>query len=102
MKYRTLAAFDRDYKSLPPEHQKLFRDMLASHLLPAIAAGALAGRASWPPRLRFHKIVGTSIYSITWSFSGPDGRATFHLESVDGEPVLVWRRIGTHDIYEQP
>jgi hypothetical protein len=45
----------------------------------------------------------TSIYSVTWSFSSPDGRATFHVEKADdGEPLLVWRRIGNHDIYEKP
>jgi hypothetical protein len=33
------------------------------------------------------------------SFTGPDGRATFHLDRDEtGHTVLVWRRIGTHDI----
>lgn len=101
MKYRTLAAFDRDYSALPPEHQKLFRETLTQHFLPALAAGALTGESPWPPRIRLHKIA-ESIYSITWSFTGPDGRATFHLEPSNEEPVLVWRRIGTHTIYRQP
>jgi hypothetical protein len=36
---------------------------------------------------------------MTWSFAGPDGRALFRLAEVAGEPVVVWLRIGNHDIY---
>ncbi|MGH3491519.1 MAG: hypothetical protein ACRDP8_26815 [Actinopolymorphaceae bacterium] len=43
------------------------------------------------------------MHSLTWSFSSPDGRATFHLETDEnGEPLLVWRRIGNHSIYQDP
>ena len=40
-------------------------------------------------------------YEMTWA---PDGRATFHYgEPVhEGEPHIVWRRIGTHDIFRDP
>jgi hypothetical protein len=32
-----------------------------------------------------------------------DARATFHLErTADGEPLLVWRRIGYYSIYQRP
>ncbi|MGH3908445.1 MAG: hypothetical protein ACRDTE_30300 [Pseudonocardiaceae bacterium] len=54
-------------------------------------------------RLRIHRLTGSGIYSVTWNFSSPDGRATFHLESAEGdEPLLVWRRIGDHSIYQRP
>lgn len=102
MKYRTTAAFDRDYAGLPPEHQKLFREMLRKHFLPAIDSGSFTGNPPWPRRLRVHQLTDTAIYSITWSFTGPDGRATFHLETKDGEPILIWRRIGLHDVYTRP
>jgi len=39
---------------------------------------------------------------MTWSFAGPDGRATFELVEVDGEPAIRWRRIGDHRIFEEP
>jgi len=42
------------------------------------------------------------IWEMTWSFSGPDGRATFALITVDGEVVLRWRRIGGHAIFRRP
>lgn len=103
MKYSTLSAFDRDYSKLPAEHQTTFRKILREHFLPAITAGSFTGTPPWPTRLRVHRLGGTAIYSITWNFTGPDGRATFHLETdKDGDPVLVWRRIGTHDIYDRP
>jgi hypothetical protein len=101
VKYRTAGAFDRDLAGLPAEHRALFLSVLRDHFLPAIAAGAFTGTPPWPKRLRVHQLAG-GVYSITWSFSGPDGRATFHLEREDDETILVWRRIGTHDIYDRP
>lgn len=44
----------------------------------------------------------TGIWEMTWSFAGPDGRATFELVEIDGEPAIRWRRIGTHAIYDEP
>jgi hypothetical protein len=38
---------------------------------------------------------------MTWA---ADGRATFEYgqEIRPGEPHIIWRRIGTHDIFRQP
>ncbi|WP_427893913.1 hypothetical protein ACQHIV_12660 [Kribbella sp. GL6] len=102
MKYRTASTFDRDLAGLPGDHRQMFLKILGEHFLPAIAAGSFTGTPPWPKRLRVHQLAG-GIYSITWSFTGPDGRATFHLERTDdGETILVWRRIGTHDVYDRP
>jgi hypothetical protein len=43
-----------------------------------------------------------SIWEMTWSFSGPDGRATFEWVSLEGEIQIRWRRIGGHEIYRKP
>jgi hypothetical protein len=44
--------------------------------------------------LRIHKI--GEVYSLTCSFSGPDGRALFTIgPDADGEPVLTWLTVGT-------
>jgi hypothetical protein len=48
--------------------------------------------------LRIHRI--GAAYSMTWSFSGPDGRALFRLAEVAGETVVVWLRVGNHGIYD--
>lgn len=103
MKYRTAAAFDRDFARLPVQHQQMFRTAVRDHLLPAIDAGSFTGDPPWPTRLRIHQLHGTDVYSLTWSFASPDGRATFHLTTDDaGDRVLVWRRTGTHRIYDRP
>jgi hypothetical protein len=103
VKYRRLASFDRDFSRLPREHRGLFLHVLREHFLRAISAGALTGSPSWPRRLRIHRLTNSGIYSLTWNFSSPDGRATFHLESTENDgPILVWRRIGDHSIYQDP
>ncbi|MGH3065227.1 MAG: hypothetical protein ACRDOF_02905 [Gaiellaceae bacterium] len=40
-------------------------------------------------------------YEMTWA---PDGRATFSYghSIVEGEPHIIWRRIGTHEILREP
>lgn len=103
MKYRSLESFRADFRRLPAEQQKLFLQAVHEHFLPAIEAGSFGGRPPWPKRLRIHRLSNTEIYSLTWNFASPDGRATFHLDKTDdGEPLLVWRRIGDHSIYHRP
>lgn len=97
MKYRRAASFDSDFSRLADDHQRMFLRVLREHFLPAVAAGAFTGSPSWPRRLRIHRLTDSAIYSLTWNFSSPDGRATFHVEStVADAPLLVWRRIGDH------
>ena len=95
MKYRTTAGFDAALAKLPREHRKLFTEAVRSHLIAALAAGAHRGTAPW----RIYKI--GEVYSLTWSFSGPDGRALFGISpDSDGQPLLTWLAIGYHDIYQ--
>jgi hypothetical protein len=44
----------------------------------------------------------TGVWEMTWSFTGPDGRATFEWVEVGGEPAIQWRRIGGHEIFGRP
>jgi len=103
VKYRSLESFRNDFRRLPAEHQQMFLLVLRQFFLPAIAAGSFSGVPPWPKRLRIHRLSNTEIYSLTWNFASPDGRATFHLDKMDdAEPLLVWRRIGDHAIYKNP
>jgi hypothetical protein len=44
-----------------------------------------------------------NIWEMTWSFAGPDGRATFQfLDLGDGEFAIRWRRIGGHAVFGEP
>jgi hypothetical protein len=42
------------------------------------------------------------IQLMTWSFRGPDGRATFEWVQIDGALAVRWRRILGHSIFKQP
>jgi hypothetical protein len=41
------------------------------------------------------------VWELTWA---PDGRATFEYGDPvrAGDPHIIWRRVGTHDIFRQP
>ncbi len=41
-------------------------------------------------------------WEMTWSFAGPDGRATFEWITIDGEQAVRWRRVGGHEILNDP
>lgn len=52
--------------------------------------------------LRVKGIQGApGIFEMTWA---PDGRATFQYgeERRPGDPHVIWRRIGTHEIFGRP
>ncbi|HEY8637632.1 MAG TPA: hypothetical protein VIL64_00215 [Solirubrobacteraceae bacterium] len=54
------------------------------------------------PGLRVKRVQGyAGVWEMTWA---PDGRATFQYgdEIVHGEPHIIWRRIGTHDVFRRP
>jgi hypothetical protein len=56
-----------------------------------------------PSKLRVKAVVGVAgIWEMTWSFSGPDGRATFEWVEIDGEAGIRWRRIGGHAVLTEP
>ena len=52
--------------------------------------------------LRVKRVQATAgVWEMTWA---PNGRATFEYgnERRAGEPHVIWRRVGTHDIFERP
>lgn len=67
------------------------------------AAGGSGVPLRWPTKLRMKDVEGAKgIWEMTWSFSGPDGRATFEYVEIDGEPAIRWRRFGGHEIFRDP
>ena len=91
-----LASFWRDWSSLTPTQQRAFRQAVGRFIVDLkTGRGMRAG-------LRVKRVQGLrGVWEMTWA---PDGRATFHFgEAVHpGEPHIVWRRIGTHDIFRRP
>jgi hypothetical protein len=67
-------------------------------LRPALDAEAHRALCRGPRAMRIHKIGAD--YSMSWSFAGSDGRALFRLDEVAGETVVVWWRVGNHEIYD--
>jgi hypothetical protein len=102
VKYETTPAFDADFKRLTEDEQKLFRKALTA-FIPAADRLAADPAARWPKSLRVKDVEGAAgIWEMTWSFSGPDGRATFEWITIDGERAIRWRRVGVHEVFKEP
>lgn len=102
MKFERTASFDSDWRRLAETDRKLFRDQVRAFHDAAEQQVAQPGSA-WPKRLRVKAVTSApGIWEMTWSFSGPDGRATFEWIEIDGEPAIRWRRIGDHSVFKRP
>jgi hypothetical protein len=102
VKYELTERFEADWKRLSPEERRLFRQAIAA-VNEAYRQRGDRALPRWPAHLRIKAVHGHSgVWELTWSFAGPDGRATFELTNVDGEPAIRWRRIGDHRIFTQP
>jgi hypothetical protein len=92
--YEVLASFWRDWRSLTAQQQRAFRQAVEQ-----FTADLQAG--TFRPGLRIKRVQGSAgVWELTWA---ADGRATFEYgEEIDGQPHIVWRRVGTHDIFRRP
>lgn len=103
MKYQTTPRFQKDWKALPLEHRRIFTSLVGAFSRACDEYLAAPGSYTWPQSLRVRPMTSLpGLWEMTWSFSGPDGRATFEFITLDGEPHVRWRRIGTHAIYTSP
>lgn len=71
-------------------------------MLPAFIAALRATPPAYAPGLRVKRVLGSpGIWEMTFA---PDGRATFSYgeETRPGEPHVIWRRVGTHDVLRDP
>ena len=94
--YEALPRFWRDWNRLTAAQRRQFSNAVA-RFVDDLGRG-LPFRAG----LRVKGVQGAEgIYELTWA---PDGCATFHYGEpvVAGEPHIVWRRIGTHEIFGAP
>jgi hypothetical protein len=93
--YDILEFFWRDFDRLSPAEQREFLAAVRKFLADLRRGKLRAG-------LRVKGIKGArGIYEMTWA---ADGRATFQYGDPvrEGEPHIVWRRIGKHDIFDAP
>ena len=103
MKFETTPAFDGDYQRLKSERRATFRLVIKEKFGPACDAYAADASTPWPSTLRVKSVRNAAgVLEMTWSFAGPDGRATFELITVDGDLRCRWRRIGDHTVFKHP
>ena len=102
MKYQRTDAFIRDYRRLSKSEQDMVKAALPLFMTAAVRVVAEPG-TPWPAALRVKSVEGAKgVWEMTWSFSGPDGRATFEWGRVGDDVCIRWRRIGTHGIFSDP
>lgn len=101
MKYEHTESFKRDYKRLSDAEKREFRSVIKRHFIPALERQTSDPGRPFPPKLRV-KGGAPGIWEMTWSFTDPDGRATWEWIKVRGETGIRWRRIGSHDIFGDP
>jgi hypothetical protein len=94
--YEVSEEFLRDYKRLTKQERAAFRRAV-DKFKEDPQGGSFRGS------LRVKRMVAApGIFEMTWE--GSDGRATFQYgpEVVSGEPHVIWRMIGGHDIFRNP
>lgn len=94
--FRRLPRFDRDYERLSSAEKAKFKAAVRKFVEHLKTGGQP------PTGLRIKGVQGAKgIYELTWA---DDGRATFQFgDSIrQGEPHIVWRRVGGHDIFGNP
>jgi hypothetical protein len=94
--FERLPRFDADWNKLTEEQQEQFRAATRQFVRD------LQRRRGFRSGLRVKPVRGTrGIWEMTWA---DDGRATWQYgsELVPGEPHVVWRRVGSHDVLRRP
>jgi len=90
------AAFLRDWDKLTSERRRLFMDSVAK-MLHDMGAGQ-----GFRPGLRVKGVQGhVGVFEMTWE---PESRATFSygMSPHPGDVRSVWRRVGGHEIFQNP
>ncbi len=102
MKFVVLASFEADYRRLSATERTLFKAALRGFVL-ACDRFAADPTTAWPGSLRVKAVENApGIWEMSWSLSGPDGRATFEWVQIEGSLGVRWRRIGGHAIFRRP
>ena len=88
--------FKKDYATLSSEDKKRFKSAVAKFV------ADLKTKRPFRKGLRVKGVQGADgILEMTWA---DNGRATFEYgkEQIEGEPHVIWRRVGTHHVFGQP
>jgi hypothetical protein len=93
--YEADELFLRQFRRLSPDQRALFL-IAVRKLVHDLRAGAFR-KGLWVKRVQ----AWPGVWEMTWA---DDGRATFEYGASvrPGDPHIIWRRIGSHDILENP
>ena len=93
MKFEVTDAFRGDRKRFSESERRLVGEVIPTFMA-ACNRYAADPNTAWPASLRVKDVEGApGVLEMTWSFSGPDGRATFEWVQMDGQLAVRWRRI---------
>lgn len=87
--------FDKDWATLSDADRDRFRSTVQKFI-----SDLRSGQ--FRPGLRVKSVESApGVFEMTWA---PNGRATWQYgpERRPGEPHVIWRRVGTHEIFPQP
>ncbi len=103
MRFEWTPQFDADLNRLSDSEHELFGKVAKEDFSPACDRHRADPPQARPRRLRVKHVTGTEgVFEMTWSFAGPDGRATFEWVMIGDEVGIRWRRIGGHAIFKNP
>jgi hypothetical protein len=89
--------FMKDYRNLDVSDQERYQEAVKGFV-----EDLKDPSKGFRPGLRVKGVQGApGVFEMTWA---SDGRATFQYgpELRDGEAHVIWRRIGTHEIFKRP
>ena len=97
--------FRRDLEQLTSKERELFGKAVGGFIadLQAWEDAGCVGRPQFRGELRVRSLRGRSaVWEVTWEYH--DGRATFMYGPPvhEGKVHILWRRVGSHRIYENP
>ncbi len=99
MRFERTEPFKADYQRLSENEREKFRSAIRAFNAAADRFVETKIPSSWPANLRVKAVANApGIFEMTWSFSGPDGRATWEWTTAtdaDGRrsPAVRWRRL---------
>jgi hypothetical protein len=91
--FATTPRFRQDIKGRTAQQRQRFERVVREQFVPDLDTGRFR------PGLRVTRVQATSgVFEMTWA---PDGRATWQYGTTvrDRQPHVIWRRIGTHAIF---
>ena len=108
MRFERTDPFKADYKRLSETEREQFRAAARDFNKACDHFAGTQDPSVWPASLRVKAVTGApGVFEMTWSFSGPDGRATWDWTTATDSagrpcPAVRWRRLGTHRIFRNP